>query len=194
MIDLRFGELPQSLIVDGEDVPIKTDFRTWLGVQEIAKREKFLPFDIFPDGEPPEGDWVPAALEFMASKNECPHGSATFTQVDTLDPIIDGDYIAAAFQQAYGIDLTDPQLDMHWHRFLALLRGIPEDTKLAEIMGYRAWTESDSKMKYETRAKKLRDAWALPRRENKAAQSLQQAWFGGAVQSFTAEAEDKAPN
>lgn len=55
----------------------------------------------------------------------------------TLDIMQDWEYICAAFQQAYGIDLyTDKSV--HILRFLALLRAIPKDTKLAEIISIRA--------------------------------------------------------
>lgn len=55
----------------------------------------------------------------------------------TLDIMQDWDYICAAFQQAYGIDLYTNK-SVHILRFLALLRAIPKDTKLAEIISIRA--------------------------------------------------------
>lgn len=49
----------------------------------------------------------------------------------------DWDYICAAFQQAYNIDLyTDKSI--HILRFRALLKGLPKTTKLSEIVGIRA--------------------------------------------------------
>lgn len=55
----------------------------------------------------------------------------------TFDIEQDWPYVCAAFQQAYGIDLYADK-DIHILRFLALLRGIPEDTKLAEIIRIRS--------------------------------------------------------
>lgn len=55
----------------------------------------------------------------------------------TMDLTQDWDYICAAFQQAYGIDLYADK-SIHILRFLALLRAIPKDTKLAEIISIRA--------------------------------------------------------
>ena len=55
----------------------------------------------------------------------------------TLDIMQDWEYICAAFQQAYGIDLYADK-SVHILRFLALLRAIPKDTKLAEIISIRA--------------------------------------------------------
>lgn len=49
----------------------------------------------------------------------------------------DWDYICAAFQQAYGIDLYEDK-SMHIFKFRALLQAIPQNTKLAEIIGIRS--------------------------------------------------------
>lgn len=49
----------------------------------------------------------------------------------------DWPYICAAFQQAYGIDLYSDK-SIHIRRFLALLRGLPRDTKLADIISIRS--------------------------------------------------------
>ena len=68
----------------------------------------------------------------------------------------------SSFQQAYGIDLTDPGLSMHWHRFLALLRGLPEDTALARVMGFRGWRADDGRKGREREMRERRAAWALP--------------------------------
>ena len=44
--------------------------------------------------------------------------------------------IYSAFRQAYGIDLHRHRL--HWWVFLDLLRALPDDTKLSQIIGIRA--------------------------------------------------------
>ena len=49
----------------------------------------------------------------------------------------DGEYIYASFMQAYGIDLIDQQGNLPWHRFIALFQGLPEKTKIKEIMRIR---------------------------------------------------------
>lgn len=47
----------------------------------------------------------------------------------------DASAIVAAFQQAYGIDLTTEKL--HWWRFRALFAALPKETQIAQIMSYR---------------------------------------------------------
>jgi len=56
--------------------------------------------------------------------------------------------------QAYGIDLIDEQGKLHWLKFRALLHGLPTETRLMEIIGYRSWTESNKSMKQIMREQK----------------------------------------
>ena len=172
-VDLRFHELPHQIGVGGEWAEVDTDFRTWLAWGEAAKEKVFLT-SILKDGEP-SFDWVPAALEFYASPNDTPRGRSDGPR--TLDLLSDGDYIVGAFQQAYGVDITS--CSMHWHRFLALLRSLPSDTRLVQIMGYRAWTESDEKRKPSDVRKELRERWSLGHEDDSELVELQKSWFGG---------------
>lgn len=56
----------------------------------------------------------------------------------------DAPYIYAAFLSVYGIDLDTVQ-SLHWWKFQALFRSLPEDCKINKIMGYRL--ADTSKMK-----------------------------------------------
>ena len=183
MIDLERRNLPTCLVSDGGEVAhIETGFRTWLKFQRLLTDERLLWLGIFPAETPPKWNWIPAALEFLRSENPTPRSVSGKSSRRTLDMFADGDYLVASFQQAYGIDLTDAGLDMHWHRFLALLRGLPKDTKLAEIMGWRAYERRDSKRKPEEVYTDLREMWALPRVEtveNQDVVAWQQKMFGG---------------
>lgn len=159
MVDLRFADLPDEIEVGGEWAAVRTGFREWMAFGWAAERG-LADSGVFP-GEPPDGDWLPAALEFYRSENPCPRGGRA-GGARPYDYVADGDYIVAAFQQAYGIDLTDPGLEMHWHRFLALFRGLPEDTRMARIIGYRTWAKRGRGETAESEARALRDEWALP--------------------------------
>lgn len=156
MIDLRFRELPSFLECGGFLYALNTDFRAWIEFDYLLSRG-VLWTGIFKD-ETPEGDWEEAAKEFLLSKNATPHGGRK-TNDRAIDYILDGDYIVAAFQQAYGIDLTSIEY-LHWHRFSALLKGLPDDTKLAQIMGYRIY--KPTKIKLEEQMKKNKAMWTLP--------------------------------
>ena len=54
-----------------------------------------------------------------------------------FDYIQDSEFIYAAFKQAYNIDLTKECGKMHWLCFVALLKGLPGNTKLSEIIQIR---------------------------------------------------------
>lgn len=153
MIDLEFAHLPDTLIVEGREVPIHTSFRVWLRFGRLAEERGIASAAVLK--EPCEGDWVTPALEFYRSENATPRSQSN---ARVLDLTLDGDYIAGSFQAAYGIDLTSE--DMHWHRFLALLRSLPDDSKLMTIVGYRGWRKSSAS--HDSIMRKMRDDWALP--------------------------------
>lgn len=157
MIDLRKWALPNQ-ISDGERwYEVDTSFRTWIEFERILREENVLWPGIFKDGIPEGMGWYDGALEFFESKNATPN-FRTNSRFRTIDFIKDGDYIVASFQSAYGIDLTVG--DMHWHRFKALLIGLPDSAMLSKIIEYRAWTKSGKK--YEDKMADLHRAWTLP--------------------------------
>lgn len=161
MIDLRETGLPDCLEVDGGLFDIETDFRTWLKFGAMLAEDRTAWFGIFKGDVPTGDDWVTVAVEFYADKNAIPRDSpGARGDARAVDFIADGEYIVAAFQQAYGIDLTDPATSMHWHRFMALFRGLPEDTMISKIMGYRTWRKSSKK--HDDVMRDLKRAWALP--------------------------------
>lgn len=59
-------------------------------------------------------------------------------QEKLMDFEADSEYIYASFQQAYGIDLLKKRGKLQWKRFCELLDGLPEKTKLREVMRIRA--------------------------------------------------------
>lgn len=180
MIDLRFNTLPSSLEVGGSFFRVHTDFRVWLAFGEYVK-ERIPWTGIFIDV--PEGDcgeWLPAAMEFFKSENVTPRSTETIRD-RIIDYIYDGDYIVASFQAVYGIDLTDPLLEMHWHRFKALLVGLPDSCKLSKIMSYRAYVKKP--YDHDKEMKKLKEAWALPDEQAEEEKAAVLQWgdefFGG---------------
>lgn len=72
----------------------------------------------------------------------------------------DAPYIVAAFQQAYGIDLTTEK--MHWFRFRALFAALPEDTLMAKIMGWRSDDLADYEGSMREHYAALKERFALP--------------------------------
>lgn len=180
MIDLRNKELPSRLEWDGFSVPIDTSFRTWIEFERRIREESMAWVGIFPDNIPPNDDgWIFAAIEFLKSENATPRMTRPPTGVRLIDYIEDGEHIVASFQQAYGIDLTVE--DMHWHRFKALLGGLPDSTKMAKVMGYRDYNEMDSKRKYEDIQREQKLAWSLPMPED---EGDEMGGFGELINAF----------
>lgn len=75
----------------------------------------------------------------------------------------DGDYIYSSFLQAYGIDLFDVQGKLHWKKFNALLSGLPEGTKLMEVIKIRKWKpQKGDSAEYKEEMRRLQKDYALP--------------------------------
>lgn len=184
MIDLRNGALPDYLEVDGERFRIVTDFRVWIAINDFVLTEKAVPLSFFVD-DVPQGDWFPAFQEFLLCRPVTPTGSSDVSAQDPFDFVRDGDYLVGSFMHAYGIDLTDPALSMHWHLFLSLFRCLPSDTKMAQIEGYRMWTSS--KKKPETVYKEMQRAYTLPPRKTREDDDIiqwQKQAFGKVLERF----------
>lgn len=74
----------------------------------------------------------------------------------------DDGYIFSSFVQQYKIDLNSIKY-MHWWKFKALFEGLNKNTKMVEIMGYRAVDISKIKDKEERKHyKRLQKQYALP--------------------------------
>lgn len=75
----------------------------------------------------------------------------------------DGDYIYASFLQAYNMDLFDMQGKLHWKKFNALLSGLPEGTKLMEVVKIRKWKpQKGDSAEYKEEMRRLQKDYALP--------------------------------
>ena len=187
MIDLRDTNLPDCLEVDGEVFPILTDFRTWLSwTEDYNSYGLALPY-VFKDDMPIGGTWEDDALAFASADVATPKADKAKSNRRVLDLILDGDYIVGSFQQAYGIDLTNPKCFMHWWRFMALLRSLPDGTMVNNIIGYRSYDSAMEKRKPETAHKKLKQLWALPEIDTASKEhaiSWQQAAFGKALSAW----------
>ena len=160
MIKLH-NSLPNTITVGGREFFVKTDFRYWLLFDEIVSKGKFQLGEvafIFED-EVPKCNYINELMEFFNNPNSTPRktkGGST----RVLDFQEDGEYIYASFMSAYGIDLLDEELLMHWHQFKALVMGLPKGTIMSEIMSIRGWKKSKDKIDkmYEDQKR----AWALP--------------------------------
>ena len=79
-----------------------------------------------------------------------------------FDYIIDGPLIVAAFQAAYGLDLTDPATQIHWWRFQALMQGLPEGCQFSQVVAWRTADLSGMKGEQRKLYAKMQAQFALP--------------------------------
>lgn len=158
MIDLR-EDLPSGIYSGGIFYELDTDFRTWIKFDHDFIYNKVASSYIFKGELPPDKDEsLNAVLEFYKADEVTPQSDGN-SNTRAIDLVLDGSYIVASFQQAYGIDLTIIEY-MHWHRFQALLHGLPEDTILSRAISYRTY-KKDSR-KYDDIMASLRRKWTLP--------------------------------
>lgn len=168
MIDLSKRVLPDSVEVGGKDYKIKTDFRLWLSFGRLSRENpRFGDFDYLYEYDGLEAvapqdrkAGFEALKEFYDPKCPLPRPTGGGSSERVVDFEQDADLIFAAFWQFYGIRLTTA--DLHWHEFLALFRGL-KDTKLNDVMGWRAFEPDNSKgmEKWNKSMGELKRAWAL---------------------------------
>lgn len=163
MIDLSI-DLPDTIEVDGKSYLIKTDFREWLKFAKLVEDKGTTLADLiylFVD-DFPQTDFSKELVEFFVNENPLPNYTGASSE-PILDYLIDSEYIYASFMAVYKIDLICA--DLHWWQFKALLIGLPDDSKIKEIMGMRSYKKSDKKP--EKVAEENKRAWSLSRVKKK---------------------------
>lgn len=153
--------LPNTITVGGREFLVKTDFRYWLLFYEIIKQGKTTLQDIsfLFEEEIPTQDFSKELMDFFSNPNSTPKSSKGGN--DVIDYIEDGEYIYSSFMYAYGIDLLEDNL--HWHKFKALVIGLPKDAIMSEIMGYRGYKKDNRK--FEKVQEEQKRVWSLPKRK-----------------------------
>ena len=136
-----YERLPEELEHDGQAYRLDLSYAAFVAAADALQDERLAPAlrletalgILVKEPEPEPSVGLLEAILGIVRDDRRPKPAGP----KTLDIMQDWEYICAAFQQAYGIDLyTDKSV--HILRFLALLRAIPKDTKLAEIISIRA--------------------------------------------------------
>ena len=145
---LLTDELPRSIFIqEGTiEIDIKTDTLTALQCLSMldnddipdAVRISCVIETILAEGEeiPPDLylDAFSAILDYLKG---FPVEGGTKSREPVFSYSQDHAYVVAGFRQAYGMSLEDIQ-KTHWWEFQALLTGLPEDTRLSQIMRIRS--------------------------------------------------------
>ncbi len=144
--------LPETVAVDGVQVPVDTDYRLGLLTGMLAEDPALTETDRaalllrlycreVPEGVDAEA-LVLAILDFYAMD---PDRKRLAAKGSTKEPVFDfetdGDRIFASFRLAYGIDLTEER--MHWWKFMILLFSLPENTPFMQAVRLRTMDLSE---------------------------------------------------
>ena len=152
--------LPNTVICNGRAFSVYTDFRVWMRFEiELAKWHEGDPFPVnyLFKNDVPLSPELKDLLEFSRPHSELPR-KISDDDVTVIDWEIDAELIYAAILGQYGIDLFETE-HLHWHKFLAMIKGLNESTKLREVMQYRAYKKENGKNvdQYE----RLKNAWEI---------------------------------
>ncbi len=130
-----------------------------------------LPEEVAADPAP----WLAAALEWHdAAMGAMPYGDPLAPDARaadgprTFDWEADAALVTADFQRLYGLDLTDPACQVHWHRFCALLLAAvrTEGSLLSAALSARAPLGPGADRHARAEHRRRAEAWALPPTED----------------------------
>ena len=165
-MDLEKQVLPSCVTIGGQLYKVKTDFRWGLMFSRFVREKTPLgEYGVFFEGDAPPvmgKEAADALVSFYSCPALLPRSMGDEGGEVLFDWQQDAELIYAAFLEAYGIDLFDVRL--HWHKFLALFRSL-HNTKLNDVIGYRAWKPND-KTKHEAAMRKLKAAWRIEVKED----------------------------
>lgn len=142
-----YQPLPESLLIDGKEYRIETDFRVWIRFQNISTKSKnesekmnhlieFLSKLSLPFNQAA----CEAVLDFFMGVS-CEKNTGRASSRVTFDFEQDSEYIYSAFLTQYSIDLSIEQI--HWWKFKALFKALGSDLEISKIMLYRGMDMKD---------------------------------------------------
>ncbi len=166
--------LPVEAEVGGMCFPLRWDFRVGILLSELFADESVDPLGkvkiavklLSPPlwngverGEVSLDDAFEAVLQFFSCGSAPGEVKRKGRGEPILDFAFDGERIGAAFLEAYGMDLWEVRL--HWWKFTALLRSLPEGCALMRVLRLR--TADLGGVTDEEKRRKLRRAKAMVR-------------------------------
>lgn len=149
---------PSTVEVDGVPVPINCDWRTGIRAMQamddphLDQNDKARVIIALYYGRWDKGRFsIPEAARTVAAmesavrffalceprKPEGAPGSPSASRARLWDWDFDAPRVIADFQREYGIDLTEPKLEMHWWRFWSLFRELSDTSKTMQAIGIR---------------------------------------------------------
>lgn len=162
---------PETVLIDGAEYPVNSDFRTVLRCFEIqgtkaelSKEELLDMLGLFYQTKRMNvtDEHINQMFYFFSCGREketkkFPRKIAGINDKQPFDFEEDADLIYAGFMQQYGIDLQTS--DMHWWKFMILLENLGTGTRLQKVMEYRTIDTNNKDM-----SKKERDFYRAMQR------------------------------
>ena len=113
---------PESVCIDGMEIPINTDFRKWISFQKIFSAEKnddqrnrMLCEFMYEQCILPSQQALDALVRFYVGPSSNNEKAVTQKHGKAFDFEQDSEFIYSAFYQTYGINLAAEK--MHWWMF-----------------------------------------------------------------------------
>ena len=172
MLRTSLDELPTTLSVGDEYLPIAFDFRDWIRVDLIMKDHQipddtklplicqYIGIDLFHLMVPVKALWA-SIFNFYICDQELKQTDG-YSKSRAIAYRFDYDWwlIYAAFQQQYQINLM--KVKLHWFEFRALLDGLTEETQFIKVVQARLRDTSKLKGEEKSQAEKLKRYWKVP--------------------------------
>ena len=166
--------MPNALLIEGDTYPIRTDFRAGIEYQTVAAAGKLTAANLyeiwFVDRYPQNVNEAQEGINRFYRREDATKGAHSKGPIP-YDFTVDADVIVSGFLQKYGIDLTDPELEMHWWRFMALLEGLA-GSNFAWRVDVRTRDLSGMKSKERARWMKMRSEYAIEKKSETVADHM----------------------
>lgn len=179
-MNLFYEDYPKSILVDGEEIQIITDFRSYIQLFDMLKDdsinsvEKAMVIREYFKADPPNfSNAIDALLDFVTME-EIPKCGVYMNGENEDDDVrkkelysfsIDYPFIFSAFLQEYGINIRTIKY-MHWWEFRMLFDGLSDNTEIKKRIMYRSMDLNEIKDKAEKkRIQKIQNQIRLPDNE-----------------------------
>ena len=185
--------LPKTVLVDGWEYSIRTDFRIFILFELLWQEPGLDPGEkvrrslllCYPQVPRDYSQAVEALLWFYKCGREESRQKQEAASRHRPGRIYsfdhDAGYIYAAFLSQYGIDLQDIEY-LHWWKFRALFNALSDQTEFVKVMGYRGINISDdmsnSQKAFYRRMKRIH-ALPLPKEEEEMQDAIVEALMNG---------------
>lgn len=169
--------LPEHAVIGGAAFRINSGFRTGVEFELLMQNEKIPPEEkvrralalYYPELPPDRGAALRALLDFYscaargaeAKDEKAPEQRPRQVAAYCFEE--DAPLIFAAFMECYGINLNRVK-DLHWWEFRALLTGLPQNCRFAEVMGFRTADSASMPKRQRAHFERMKKLYALKNR------------------------------